>query len=79
MQIKCKKISLIFFKSTCFRPSKSLQRGGFAKKYQTNHLCQTDCLTTEIISEEITYKDKNFDIKLKPIFQIIVENQYNLV
>ena len=33
----------------------------------------------EIISEEITYKDKNFDIKLKPIFQTIVENQYNLV
>lgn len=32
----------------------------------------------EIISEEITYKDKNFDIKLKPIFQTIVENQYNL-
>ena len=28
----------------------------------------------EIISEEITYKDKNFDIKLKPIFQTIVEN-----
>lgn len=24
------------------------------------------------------YKDKNFDIKLKPIFQTIVENQYNL-
>ena len=33
----------------------------------------------EIISEEITYKDKNFDIKLKPIFQTIVEDQYNLV
>lgn len=33
----------------------------------------------EIISEEITYKDKNFDIKRKPIFQTIVENQYNLV
>lgn len=33
----------------------------------------------EIISEEITYKDKNFDIKLKPIFQTIIENQYNLV
>lgn len=32
----------------------------------------------EIISEEITYKDKNFDIKLKPIFQTIIENQYNL-
>ena len=32
----------------------------------------------EIISEEITYKDKNFDIKLKPIFQTIVENQYKL-
>ena len=31
----------------------------------------------EIISEEITYKDKNFDIKLKPIFQTIAENQYN--
>lgn len=33
----------------------------------------------EIISEEITYKDKNFDIKLKLIFQTIVENQYNLI
>lgn len=32
----------------------------------------------EIISEEITYKDKNFDIKLKPILQTIIENQYNL-
>ena len=31
----------------------------------------------EIISEQITYKDKNFDIKLKPIFQTIIENQYN--
>lgn len=33
----------------------------------------------EIISEQITYKDKNFDIKLKPIFQTIIGNQYNLV
>ena len=32
----------------------------------------------EIISEEITYKDKKFDIKLRPIFQTIAENQYNL-
>lgn len=32
----------------------------------------------EIISEEITYKDKNFNVKLKPIFQTIAENQYNL-
>lgn len=32
----------------------------------------------EIISEEITYKDKHFDIKLKPIFQTIAENHYNL-
>ena len=32
----------------------------------------------EIISEEITYKDKDFSIKLKPIFQTIAENQYNL-
>lgn len=32
----------------------------------------------EIISEEITHKDKHFDIKLKPIFQTIAENQYNL-
>ncbi len=32
----------------------------------------------EIISEQITYKNKHFDIKLKPIFQTIVENQYNL-
>lgn len=33
----------------------------------------------EIISDEITYKNKHFDIKLKPVFQTIVENQYNLV
>ena len=32
----------------------------------------------EIISEELTYKDKNFNIKLKPIFQTIAENQYVL-
>lgn len=32
----------------------------------------------EIISEEITYKDKNFDIKRKPVFQTIAENQYKL-
>ncbi len=32
----------------------------------------------EIISEEITYKDKNFNVKLKPIFQTIAENQYVL-
>lgn len=32
----------------------------------------------EIISDEITYKDKHFDIKLKPIFQTIAENQYIL-
>ena len=32
----------------------------------------------EIISEEITYKDKKFDIKLRPIFQTIAENQYKL-
>lgn len=32
----------------------------------------------EIISEEITYKDKNFNVKLKPIFQTIAENQYIL-
>ncbi|CDE89530.1 resolvase [Clostridium sp. CAG:729] len=32
----------------------------------------------EIISEEITYKDKTFNVKLKPIFQTIAENQYNL-
>lgn len=32
----------------------------------------------EIISEEITYKDKNFNVKLKPIFRTIAENQYNL-
>lgn len=31
----------------------------------------------EIISEEITYKDKNFDIKRKPIFKTIAKNQYN--
>ena len=30
----------------------------------------------EIISEKITYKDKNFDIELKPIFRQIAENQY---
>ena len=33
----------------------------------------------EIISDEITYKNKHFDIKLKPVFQTIAENQYNLV
>lgn len=33
----------------------------------------------EIISEQITYRDKNFDIKLKPIFKTIVENQHNFV
>ena len=27
----------------------------------------------EIISEQITYKNKNFDIKLKPIFQTIAD------
>ena len=32
----------------------------------------------EIISEEITYKDKKFDIELKPVFQTIAENQYKL-
>ena len=32
----------------------------------------------EIISEEITYKNKKFDIKLRPIFQTIAENQYKL-
>ena len=32
----------------------------------------------EIISEKITYKDKEFCIHLKPVFQTIVENQYNL-
>ena len=30
------------------------------------------------MSHEITYKDKNFNVKLKPIFQTIAENQYNL-
>ena len=32
----------------------------------------------EIISEKITYKDKTFNLILKPVFQTIVENQYNL-
>lgn len=32
----------------------------------------------EIISQAITYKDKHFNIKLKPIFQTIAENQYKL-
>ena len=32
----------------------------------------------EIISEDIKYKNKIFEIKLKPIFQTIVENQYKL-
>ena len=32
----------------------------------------------EIISEKITYKDKTFNLILKPIFQTIAENQYNL-
>lgn len=30
----------------------------------------------EIISDKISYKDKNFDIELKPVFQTIAENQY---
>lgn len=33
----------------------------------------------EIISEKITYKDKVFNIELKPIFRTIVENQYVFV
>ena len=32
----------------------------------------------EIISEDIKYKNKIFEIKLKPIFQTIVKNQYKL-
>ena len=32
----------------------------------------------EIISEKITYKDKTFNLILKPVFQTIAENQYNL-
>ena len=32
----------------------------------------------EIISEKITYKDKTFNLILKPVFQTIVENQYIL-
>ena len=32
----------------------------------------------EIISERITYKDKTFNLILKPVFQTIAENQYNL-
>ncbi|CCY63914.1 resolvase [Clostridium sp. CAG:967] len=32
----------------------------------------------EIISEKITYKDKVFNIDLKPVFRTIAENQYNL-
>lgn len=32
----------------------------------------------DIISEKITYKDKSFDIELRPIFQTIAQNQYNL-
>lgn len=32
----------------------------------------------EIISDKISYKDKNFDIELKPVFQTIAENQYKL-
>ena len=31
-----------------------------------------------IISEKITYKDKVFNLHLKPVFQTIAENQYNL-
>lgn len=31
----------------------------------------------EIISEKVSYKDKTLNIELKPIFQSIVENQYN--
>lgn len=32
----------------------------------------------DTISEKITYKDKTFDIELRPIFQTIAQNQYNL-
>ena len=32
----------------------------------------------EIISEKIVYKDKNFDIKLRPVFQDLVENNYKI-
>ena len=32
----------------------------------------------EIISDKISYKDKKFDIELKPVFQTIAENQYKL-
>ena len=32
----------------------------------------------EIISEKITYKDKTFNLILKPVFQTIVENRYIL-
>ncbi len=32
----------------------------------------------EIISEKITYKDKTFNLILKPVFQTIIENQYIL-
>ena len=32
----------------------------------------------EIISERIVYKDKNFDIKLRPVFQELVENNYKI-
>ena len=32
----------------------------------------------EIISEKLTYKDKTFNLILKPVFQTIVENQYIL-
>ena len=46
MQIKCKKDQFDIFKSICFRPPKPLQQAIFTKNYQTNHLCQTDCLTT---------------------------------
>lgn len=32
----------------------------------------------EIISEKITYKDKTFNLILKPVFQTIAENQYKI-
>ena len=32
----------------------------------------------EIISEKITYKDKHFNLTLKPVFETIAKNQYIL-
>lgn len=47
------------------------------KYYQQGTIAQRRKIL-EIISEKITYKDKAFNLILKPVFQTILENQYIL-